>query len=331
MTGGGTITANWSRFASVAGGTPSGSDNTDAPPGFVDAPARDYRLAPGSAMIDAGDPAALGADDPALDIQGRPRPVDGNGDCGSRRDVGANEFQPGQRPPRDVAAAASVSSAAVGDAIGFSATGCDPDGDPLTFTWSFDDGSAGTGAAVAKAFATPGTHLATVTVSDPGGRTGTASTTVSVTAAPTGSTGPSTPSGPSALAIQSFSMLRSSFAVGSAPTPVAAGGKKPRVGSAFRFRLSRAAPVTIRIARLTTGRLSKGRCVKATTKLRRAKKCTLATTRGTLRREATAGANSVPFSGRIGRKALAPGAYSATLASTGATSRSARFTILKGS
>jgi PKD repeat protein len=335
---GAAITANWSRFASVSpvGGV-AGSDNTAAEPGFVDPVARNYRLAAGSAMIDAGDPAALAADEPALDIQGLPRPVDGDGDCGSRRDIGANEFQPGQRAPRNVTAAASPSSAAAGEAIGFTAAACDPDGDALTFTWSFDDGTAATGASVSKAFATGGTHTATVTAGDPGGRTAGASTTVSIAApppvpivpiVPTGPTGPTGPTVPATVSILSFSMLRSSFAVGTAATPVAA-AKKPAVGSAFRFRLSGKSTVTITVRQLTGGRRSKGRCVKPTAKLRKAKKCTLAVKRGTLRRKAKAGNNTVTFSGRIGTKALAPGAYVAALAAKGAKSRSVRFKIVK--
>ena len=87
--------------------------------------------------------------------------------------------------------------------------------------------------------------------------------------------------------------------------------------------------MTITIRQLTAGRLSRGRCVKSTAKLRKAKRCTLATTRGTLRRTARAGDNSVAFSGRIGTKALAPGSYEATLAVKGAKRPTARFTVVK--
>jgi hypothetical protein len=54
--------------------------------------------------------------------------------------------------------------------------------------------------------------------------------------------------------------------------------------------------------------------------------------RGTLLRSGQAGPNAVPFSGRIGTRALRPGAYRVVLAATGGSSPAAilRFTIVKG-
>jgi len=57
---------------------------------FVDAAGGDYRLLPGSPLIDVGDPATP----QGLDIDGNPLVADGNGDGGARRDLGAFEFQP---------------------------------------------------------------------------------------------------------------------------------------------------------------------------------------------------------------------------------------------
>jgi PKD repeat protein len=233
--------------------------------------------------------------------------------------MGAFEFQPPQRAPLGATATAAPTSAAAGSAVGFTATACDPDGDALVFSWSFDDGTAASGPSVSKAFATGGTHVGTVTVSDPGGRTASATASVEV-AAPIVF--------PPTTTILSFSMLRTSFAVGSAPT-VTSAVKKPKRGSAFRFALTKAAAVTITIDSLTAGRVSKGRCVKPTSKLRNAKKCTRVTRKGVLHRAGAAGKNNVPFSGRIGKKALSPGRYRARLAGPGAKSRSALFTIVK--
>jgi hypothetical protein len=56
----------------------------------------DYRLCPESPSVDAGD--AIDAGLPADDLDGAPRPVDGNGDGGARRDMGAYETQPGAAP-----------------------------------------------------------------------------------------------------------------------------------------------------------------------------------------------------------------------------------------
>jgi hypothetical protein len=57
---------------------------------FVDAAGGDYRLVPGSPLIDTGDPATP----QGLDLAGSSLVVDGNGDGEARRDPGAFEFQP---------------------------------------------------------------------------------------------------------------------------------------------------------------------------------------------------------------------------------------------
>jgi PKD repeat protein len=51
---------------------------------------------------------------------------------------------------------------------------------PFTATWNFGDGQAGSGLVAPHTFTTPGTFTVTATVSDSGGRSGTASTTVNV-------------------------------------------------------------------------------------------------------------------------------------------------------
>ena len=73
--------------------------------GFVNAAAGDYRLAPGSPLIDAGDPGTLAG----LDLAGNALIADGNGDGIERRDIGAYELAPaftgGSEPPQSEPAA----------------------------------------------------------------------------------------------------------------------------------------------------------------------------------------------------------------------------------
>jgi hypothetical protein len=64
-------------------------------PSFVDAAALDYRLRSDSALIDRGFPGAGSV----ADLDGAPRPNDGNGDGVAVRDIGAFEFQRPAAPP----------------------------------------------------------------------------------------------------------------------------------------------------------------------------------------------------------------------------------------
>lgn len=59
----------------------------------------DARPGPGSPLLDAGDPAPLGAGEWPVDRDGLPRIADGNGDGTLRRDIGAYERQPPAVPP----------------------------------------------------------------------------------------------------------------------------------------------------------------------------------------------------------------------------------------
>jgi hypothetical protein len=58
--------------------------------GFIDAAGGNYRLLPGSPLIDTGDPTAA----QGLDLDSNPIVADGNGDGTARRDQGAFELQP---------------------------------------------------------------------------------------------------------------------------------------------------------------------------------------------------------------------------------------------
>ena len=84
-----------------------------------------------------------------------------------------------------VAAAADPVSGSAPLKVNFSAAANDPDGDAVSYVWSFGDTGQAAGAQVSHTYAAAGVYTATVTVTDAGGRTGTASVTVTV-AAPLG-------------------------------------------------------------------------------------------------------------------------------------------------
>ena len=85
--------------------------------------------------------------------------------------------------PPAVTATVSASSGTAPLDVTFEAIGTDVDGDPLTYTWSFGDGLAGTGPRPAHTYAGAGAFNATVVVSD-GVATSLASLGLSVAPAP---------------------------------------------------------------------------------------------------------------------------------------------------
>jgi hypothetical protein len=107
--------------------------------------------------------------------------------------------------------------------------------------------------------------------------------------------GGGTPADTKAPLIGRFRATPSLFALARAATPVSA---RVARGTRFRYRLSEAARVTVRIQRARPGR----RYVSV----------------GTLRRSGAKGANSIRFSGKIGRRALRPGRYRAVISATDA-------------
>jgi hypothetical protein len=90
VSGDATCGISFSRGPSIAADPDGCRDfSTTADPGFVNAGVGDFHLAPGSAMIDMGDPAAPLAG--ILDLDGEDRETDGDGDGAARRDIGADE------------------------------------------------------------------------------------------------------------------------------------------------------------------------------------------------------------------------------------------------
>jgi hypothetical protein len=182
----GVIDPSWTafNFGSKVGNVLAGTGNFDlngVNPGFANPQAQGLELRWDSPLVDRGDPAFhpfLG-----FDLLFRARVLDGNSDGTSRVDIGALEYQH-RAPVAD--AKASPASPTTGEAVTFDGTGSnDPDpGDTLTYAWTFDDGASATGASTQHAFTTTGAHSATLTVTDPTGRTGTANVQVTVSDPP---------------------------------------------------------------------------------------------------------------------------------------------------
>jgi hypothetical protein len=121
-------------------------------------------------------------------------------------------------------------------------------------------------------------------------------------------------SGSNVFVAGSFQNAR--FRVGPGSTAIAA--KAPR-GTSFKFTLKAPAKVTIALCAGASGR---------------PKRCTRARNVGTLTRsKLQAGRNTIRFSGRIGKRALRPGAYRATLTARNAKGTSkpvaVKFTVVR--
>jgi hypothetical protein len=101
-------------------------------------------------------------------------------------------------------------------------------------------------------------------------------------------------------------------------TPQAARRRPAPRGTRFRYTLSEAATVRIAIERRARGRRVGRRCRPPSRRLRKRRRCTRWLGRGALEVPAVAGPNSTPFSGRIGRRALAPARYRGRLVATDA-------------
>ena len=92
----------------------SGAGRLDVDPLFVDPAAGDYRLTPGSPVVDKGDPAPGGA---ILDLAGKARVVDGDGDGTAVRDMGAYELSTPAATPAPSTTAAPAPAPAPADTV----------------------------------------------------------------------------------------------------------------------------------------------------------------------------------------------------------------------
>lgn len=269
-------------------------------PGFVDPPG-DLMLLYDSPLVDSGDPGY----DPFLgfDLWLRPRVIDGDGNGASVVDVGAQEYQ--HRTP--VAVASAPADGGVGQALTFDGSeSSDADDEPLTYSWSFDDGTEASGAGVQKAFSTPGPHTGTLTVTDPAGLSDEAAVTVAIAARPDG------PIVPDPLDLDTLKLTPKRFRAVGAKKAGGAGSTRVAAGTRIRFTLSRAARVTFTVQRLLSGYRVGGAC-RAPKQGTGGRPCVRKRVKlGAFERDAQAGANSLRWGGRLRGKALKPGRYRLT-------------------
>jgi len=115
----------------------------------------------------------------------------------------------------------------------------------------------------------------------------------------------------------SASLSRKVFAVnrrGRAEVPVTAAKR----GTTFRYNLTEASRVLFTIHRVLPGRRVRGKCRRPTATNRPKPRCKRYVSPRRFAAQAVAGANRKKFSGRIGKRALRPGRYRATLVATDA-------------
>ncbi len=242
-TGSATLSIDYSDYDGSAshifdsGGTDTivqGPHSINADPRFAAPGSGDFRLLPTSPALNR-DPSGLAAGESPLDLAGLPRIV-----AGTERDMGAYQHQ----PPSTPVVHASLATVRVRTPVTFTASATDPDpGDTLSYAWRFDDGATATGATARHAFASGGTHSATVTVTDATGLSARATATVRVTVP--------------AAALTRLRIHPRTFAAARHGPSVS----RASTGARVSFRLSRAASVHFTIKRKLSGRRVGGRCV----------------------------------------------------------------------
>ena len=132
--------------------------------------------------------------------------------------------------------------------------------------------------------------------------------------------------------LTALSMSPRTFAVAAAATPVSLAAIAR--GSTVRWTVSEGGTTTLAVKRLVPGRRKGSRCVTGKSAPHRGRLCTRVVAAGTLRRTGVAGRRVLKFSGRIGKRALAPGRYrlevrAADAAGNRSVKRTVNFKVVK--
>jgi hypothetical protein len=214
----------------------------------------------------------------------------------------------------------AASSGVAGDAQPFSIAALDAWSPTLAAQWEFGDGDAASGDSVSHAYASAGTFSVKATVADALGNASEASGSVTVGARPAaapggGERGPVIPTGgksePPKLSLR---LTPKRFKA----------GPGPKTGARLIFSLSESARVRFVVKPLGAEVGKRSRPFAVAQKLVR---------RGSFKRDGREGRNHFRFSGRIGGRALRPGAYKLRAVATDpdglrSQPRSVPFTIL---
>lgn len=193
-----------------------------ANPLFID-PA-DYRselrIQPTSPAVNAGTGNSLSTFCADTDFRNQTiRPQSG------RCDIGADEV-PGTNPdaPPTARISASPSSGNAPLTVTFDGSqSSDPEGPVSAYTWDFGDGTNGNGVNVSHLYSNAGSYVAKLTVTDSGGQSGVAQTTINVTSAGNGSNTACLTTGPGQWQQQGFLTQIGVFTAEWDATPLAAG------------------------------------------------------------------------------------------------------------
>lgn len=178
-----TFNISHSRYDVIpASGLLAGNAQLSGDPGFVNAAGGDFSLLRGSSLVDAGDPAAIVTtpqpQPSGRDLAGNDRQVNAIGTDAASRDIGAYEVQ-NAAPTASIAVL--TADPQTGHPVSFSSAGSsEPDGDSLTYLWTFDDGSTSAGPTAERLWQVVGIQTAKLTVTDSTGLSHTASVQVNL-------------------------------------------------------------------------------------------------------------------------------------------------------